>query len=106
MLLIVFTFGCAPKVFDGRRIEAEKVKQLTLGQTSSGKVEELFGKPARIEKAEPGIEMYIYTYSATEPHWWTIDRIEKQEFEAGMQNGVLKYYKLVWEEEEAILKEW
>jgi hypothetical protein len=105
MVVLMLVPSCSPMVIEGKRIDSEKIKQLTLGQTPASQVEELFGKPTRIEKAEPAVEIYIYTYSAIQPYFWTIDKVGKEKFEVGMQKGVLKYYKLVREEEETVLKE-
>jgi hypothetical protein len=105
LLLMVFVFGCSSTVIEGKRIDTEKMKQLVIGQTSDAKVEELFGKPAKIEKADPGIETYIYSYSAIQSFCWTIDRVGKEKLELGMRNGILKYYRFVWEEEDTVLRE-
>ena len=78
---------------------------MSVGQTNKAKVEQLFGKPAKVETVSPGVEKYIYTYRTTDPEWYTIDKTQKQEFEVWFQNGVLMYYKLRSEGREAVLKE-
>ena len=105
IILLAFMFGCAPTVIEGRKVDSEKLKQMTIGQTNKTKVEELFGKPPKVETASPGVEKYIYTYRAKDPEWYTMDQTQNQSFEIWFQNGILKYYKLRTEGLGAVLKE-
>ncbi len=103
--MVAFVFGCAPTVIEGRKIDSAKLSQISVGQTGKAKVEEIFGKPARTETVSTGIEKYIYTYREADPEWYTIDSTQRQEFEVWFQNGVVQYYKLRSEGQEAVLKQ-
>lgn len=103
-LLLVFTFSCAA-VYEGRKIDAAKVKQLNPGGTQVAKVEEVFGKPDKINKSPSGEDIYIYEYCAKHPHWWTINTLGAQKLEVIVKNGVVQTYKFTEEEKEAFLKE-
>ncbi len=105
IVLLAFAFGCAPTVLEGKKVDSENLKQLAVGQTNKAKVEQLFGKPAKVETASPGVEKYIYTYRVKDPEWYTIDKTQSQAFEVWFQNGTLVYYKLRTEGQEAILKQ-
>ena len=105
VVMVGFVFGCAPTVIEGRKIDSEKLKQISVGQTNKAKVEEVFGKPSKVETVSPGVEKYIYTYRAKDPEWYTMDSTQNQDFEIWFQDGILQYYKLRSEGKEAILKE-
>jgi outer membrane protein assembly factor BamE (lipoprotein component of BamABCDE complex) len=105
VVLLGFSFACAPTVLEGKKIDAENLKQLNVGQSDKAKVEQLFGKPAKVETVSPGVEKYIYTYRVKDPEWYTIDKTQGQAFEVWFQNGTLVYYKLRTEGQEAILKQ-
>lgn len=105
VLLLAFSFGCAPTIIEGRKIDSAKLKEMSVGQTNKAKVEQVFGKPAKAETVSPGVERYIYTYRATDPEWYTLDKTQNQNFEVWFQNDVLLYYKLRTEGQEAVLKE-
>lgn len=105
MVMLAFVFSCAPKVIEGRKIDSEKLKQMNVGQSSKAKVEELFGKPSRVETVSAGVERFIYTYRTVDPEWYTIDKTQKQDFEVWFRNGILQYYKLHTEGQEVVLKE-
>ncbi len=105
VLLLAFIFGCAPMIIEGRKIDSAKLKQLQIDVTKTNKVEELFGKPDKIEKLPSGEEMYVYQYDRKNPHWWTMDAVDKQKLEVVLKDGVVQTYKLRTEGKEAILKE-
>jgi hypothetical protein len=105
VLLLAFAFGCAPTVIEGKKIDSAKLKEMNVGQSDKAKVEQLFGKPAKVETVSPGVEKYIYAYRTMDPEWYTIDKTQNQAFEVWFQNGVLMYYKLRSEGREAVLKE-
>ena len=53
---------------------------MSVGQSDKAKVEQLFGKPAKVETVSPGVEKYIYTYRTMDPEWYTIDKTQNQAF--------------------------
>jgi len=105
VVLLAFAFGCAPTVMEGRKVDSAKLKEMSVGQTNKAQVEKVFGKPARVETVSPGVDKYTYTYRTTDPEWYTIDTVQRQEFEVWFQNGVLMYYKLRSEGLEPIFKQ-
>jgi outer membrane protein assembly factor BamE (lipoprotein component of BamABCDE complex) len=105
VVLLAFVFSCAPTVMEGRKVDSAKLKEMSVGQTNKAQVEQVFGKPARVETVSPGIDKYTYNYRTTDPEWYTIDTVQKQEFEVWFQNGVLMYYKLRSEGLEPIFKQ-
>jgi outer membrane protein assembly factor BamE (lipoprotein component of BamABCDE complex) len=105
VVMVAFVFGCAPTVIEGRKVDSEKLSQMTIGQTSKAKVEELFGKPAKTEMVYPGVEKYIYIYREADPEWYTMESTQKQDFEVWFQNGIVQYYKLRSEGYAAVLKQ-
>jgi outer membrane protein assembly factor BamE (lipoprotein component of BamABCDE complex) len=105
VLLVAFAFGCAPTVIEGKKIDSAKLKEMNVGLSGKTQVEQIFGKPAKVETVSPGVEKYIYTYRTTDPEWYTIDKTQNQAFEVWFQNGVVMYYKLRSEGREAVLKE-
>ena len=104
VLLLVFTFSCAT-VYQGRKIDGAKVKQLNPGGTQVAKVEEFFGQPDKIEKSPSGEDIYLYEYSAKNPYWWTISTLGAQKLEVTVKDGVVQTYKFTEEGKEAFLKE-
>jgi len=105
VLLLAFAFGCAPTVIEGKKVDSAKLKEMSVGQTNKAKVEQVFGKPVRVETVSPGVDKYTYNYRTTDPEWYTIDTVQKQEFEVWFQDGVLIYYKLRSEGLEPIFKQ-
>ena len=105
VVMVGFVFGCAPTVMEGRKIDSAKFSQITIGQTNKAKVEELFGKPAKTEKVSPDVEKYFYTYREADPEWYTIESTQKQDFEVWFQKGIVQYYKLRSQGQEAVLKQ-
>jgi len=103
--LLALSFACAPTVIEGKKVDSAKLKEMSPGLTSKAQVEQTFGKPARVETVSPGVDKYVYVYRTTDPEWYTIDTIQRQDFEVWFQNGVLMYYKLRSEGAEAILKQ-
>ena len=103
--LLALSCACAPTVIEGKKVDSAKLKEMSPGLTSKAQVEQTFGKPARVETVSPGVDKYIYAYRTTDPEWYTIDTIQRQDFEVWFQNGVLMYYKLRSEGAEAILKQ-
>jgi len=104
VLLLAFIFSCAPTMIEGRKIDSAKVKQLMPGVSNVQKVEALFGKPDKIDKLPTGEENYVYGYEVKNPHWWTMDAVNKQKLEVTLKDGVVQTYKLRTEGKEAILK--
>jgi hypothetical protein len=104
-LLLAFVFGCAPTLIEGRKIDSAKVKQLAPGKSNVQTVEESFGKPEKIETLPSGEEMYIYRYEVKNPHWWTMDAVNKQRLEVVIKSGIVQTYKLRTEGKEAILQQ-
>jgi hypothetical protein len=105
MVLLAFTFSCAPMIIEGRKIDSTKLEQLIMGQTQVAKVEELFGKPDKVEKLPSGEENFLYFYKRENPHWWTVDKIDKQKLEIVIKEGVVQTYKFREEGKEAVLKQ-
>ena len=105
VVMVAFVFGCAPTVIEGRKIDSGKLSQMSVGQTNKAKVEELFGKPAKVEMVSAGVEKYIYSYREADPEWYTIESTQKQNFEVWFQNGIVQYYKLRSEGQAAVLKQ-
>ncbi len=103
VLMLVFTFACAPKIIEGRKIDSTKVKQLVAGTTNVNKVVELLGAPAKTENLPDGDTLYIYTYRTEDPHWWRMDDIHSQRLEITLHKGIVKDYKFTQEEKGAIL---
>ena len=103
--LLALSFACAPTVIEGKKVDSAKLKEMSVGLTNKADVEKAFGKPARMENVSPGVEKYIYNYRTTDPEWYTIDAVQKQEFEVWFQNGVLVYYKLRSEGVDPIFKQ-
>lgn len=105
MVLLVFTFSCAPMMIEGRKIDSTKLDQLIAGKTKVAKVEEIFGKPAKVEKMPSGEENYIYLYRRENPHWWTVDKVDRQKLEIVLKDGVVQTYKFREEGKEVVLKQ-
>ena len=105
VVLVALVFSCAPTVMEGRKVDSAKLKEMSVGQTNKAKVEQVFGKPVRVETVFPGVDKYTYNYRTTDPEWYTIDTVQKQEFEVWFQDGVLIYYKLRSEGLEPIFKQ-
>jgi len=105
LVVASFTFGCAPMVIEGRKIDSMKVKQLVAGVTNLGKVQEFFGKPDQIDKLPTGEENYIYKYRRQNPHWWTLDKIDAQKLEVLIKDGIVQTYKFREEGKEVVLRD-
>ena len=103
-LLLAFMFGCAT-TYQGRKIDSEKVKELSGGIVGVEKVTELFGKPDQVEKFPSGAENYIYQYGRDIPHWWTIDSINSQKLEIQVKDGVVQTYTFREDEKEVYLSQ-
>jgi len=104
VLLLAFSFGCAATI-EGRKINSARLKQLTPGVSQAQKVEELFGKPDKVENLPSGEQMYVYGYELDTSHWWTMDAMDKQKLEVILKNGVVQSYRLRTDGKEAVLKE-
>jgi len=105
VLMLAFTFACAPKIIEGRKIDSAKVKQLVAGTTSVNKVVELLGAPSKTENLPDGDVLYVYTYLTEDPHWWTVDDIHGQRLEITLHKGLVKDYKFTQTEKAAILRQ-
>ncbi|MGB9699468.1 MAG: hypothetical protein ACPL5I_08795 [Thermodesulfobacteriota bacterium] len=103
--VLALTLACAPSIIEGRKIDPAKVKKMEPGVTKVSTVEELFGKPDKVERLPTGEEMYVYGYEVKNPHWWTVDQVEKQRLEVILKNGVVQYYKLRTEGKEVVLRQ-
>ncbi len=105
VLLLVFSFGCAATTMEGRKIDAAKLKQLTPGVSQAQKVQELFGKPDKIQDLPMGEQMYVYDFQLQNRHWWTTEEADRQRLEVIVKNGTVQNYRLRTEGKETILKE-
>ena len=107
-ILLIFavglTFSCASTTYQGRRIDRAKVEKLQAGETHVGQVEEMFGKPDRIEQLSSGEDNYIYEYCRKDPEWYTIDDLDAQKLEVFVKDGVLQTYKFTEERKGAQLQ--
>ena len=104
VILLAFTFGCAPKVLEGRKIDAAKVKQMVTGETTASQVTEMFGEPLTQEKFPTGEEIYMYRYKTADPYWYTVDKVYSQKLDINLKEGVVQKYKFREEGEEVVLK--
>ena len=108
VILLIFavglTFSCASTTYEGRRIDPAKVEKLTAGDTKVDQVEEMFGKPDRVEQLSSGEENYIYEYCRKDPAWYTIDDLDAQKLEVFLKDGVLQTYKFSEERKGAVLQ--
>jgi hypothetical protein len=93
VLLLAFVFGCGPSVKEGTKIDIEKMREIYKGYTTSDEVVAKLGKPTEIKRMPTGEEKYIYKYNEEEYiHWWTLPRLEKQELEVTIKDGVVQNY--------------
>jgi hypothetical protein len=99
-----FTFSCASTTYEGRRIDRAKVETLTAGETRVGQVEEMFGKPDRIEQLSSGEDNYIYEYCRKNPEWFTIDDLDAQKLEVLLKDEVVQTWKFSEERKGAVLE--
>ncbi len=105
VLLLAVILSCAPKSFEGRKIDPAKVKQMQVGQISVADVEKLLGQPQKIEKAAAGEDVYIYYYKTQDFHWWTMNEVDQQNLEVTIKNGIVKDYRFRQDGKEAVLKQ-
>ncbi len=105
VLIVAFTFSCAPTVIEGVKIDAEKVRQLKAGETDVNKVVELLGTPTKAEKLPNGDLVYFYNYRAETPIWFATDTTATQVLEVTLRQGVVKDYKFRQVGKEAVLKQ-
>jgi outer membrane protein assembly factor BamE (lipoprotein component of BamABCDE complex) len=101
--LLVLAFGCATAQ-QGKMIDSAKVKQLEAGKTKTFQVEQLLGKPDKVEPAGPGAVKYIYDYCHTKSELFTMNPEKAQRLEIWIKGGIVQTYKLTYEEKEAFLK--
>jgi outer membrane protein assembly factor BamE (lipoprotein component of BamABCDE complex) len=92
-------------IIEGRKIDSAKLKQLMPGTSQTQKVEELFGKPDKVENLPAGEQMYVYGFELKNRHWWTTEEADKQKLEVTLKDGVVQTYKLRTEGKETILKQ-
>jgi outer membrane protein assembly factor BamE (lipoprotein component of BamABCDE complex) len=104
VILLAFVFGCAPKVLEGRKIDAAKVKQMVTGETTADQVTKLFGEPLTREKFPSGEEYFLYKYKTADPAWYTIDKVFNQKLDINLKEGVVEKYKFREEGQEVVLK--
>ena len=105
VLLLAFSFGCAAATMEGRKIDTVKLKQLAPGVSPVQKVEQLFGKPAKVENLPGGEQKYVYGFEMKNRHWWTTEEADRQRLEVIVKGGVVQNYRLRTEGKETILKE-
>jgi outer membrane protein assembly factor BamE (lipoprotein component of BamABCDE complex) len=105
VLIIAFTFSCAPTVIEGRKIDAEKVRQLKAGETKAEQLIELLGMPTKAETLPNKDRLYTYTYQAKAPIWFATDTTAAQVLEITLRQGVVKDYRFRQEGKEAVLKQ-
>jgi len=105
VLLLAFSFGCAATTLEGKKIDSAKLKQLVPGVSQVQKVEQLFGKPDKVENLPTGEQKYVYGFEMKNPHWWTTEEADKQRLEVTVKRGVVQNYRLRTEGKETILKE-
>lgn len=105
VFFLAFSFGCASTIIEGRKIDSAKLKQLAPGVSQAQKVEELFGKPDKVENLSTGEQMYVYGYDMKNRPWWTTEAVDKQKLEVIVKDGVVQNYRLRTEGKETILKE-
>lgn len=103
VLVLAFTVSCAPTIIEGRKIDADKVKQIQPGTTDVNKLVELLGAPLKTDKTPEGDPMYIYTYRTGEPHWWTVDKTQGQNLEIVLKNGKVNTYRFRQTGQEVVL---
>ncbi len=99
-----FTFSCASTTYEGRKIDPAKLDKLTAGETKVGQVEEMFGKPDRIEELSSGENNYIYEYCRKNPEWYTIDDLNAQKLEVLVKDEVVQTFKFTEERKGAVLE--
>ena len=104
ILAVGFSFSCASTTYEGKRIDRAKVETLTAGETKVEQLEQMFGKPNRIEQLSSGEENYIYEYCRKNPEWYTIDDLDAQKLEVFVKDGVLQTYKFSEERKGAVLE--
>ncbi len=92
ILMLVFTFGCAPTVIEGRRIDASKVSTLALDQPKNTVIS-TFGDPLKTETMSSGETKYIYHYYYNNPHWWTADEVVRQDMEILLKNDMVQSFR-------------
>ena len=103
VVLLAFTFSCAPSILEGRKIDADQVKQIQPGTTDVNKLVGLLGTPTKTGKTSEGDLMYIYTYATDVPHWWTVDKTQGQNLEVVLKKGVVRTYKFGQTRQEVVL---
>jgi len=89
ILIVGFSFGCAPTVTRGRLIDKTKMDQLVVGETKAEKLVQIFGEPEKKETVKPGEEKYTYTYYQMIPHWWTKHEVQEQKLEVTVVDGLV-----------------
>jgi outer membrane protein assembly factor BamE (lipoprotein component of BamABCDE complex) len=97
VVLVALTFGCAEMVVQGKAIDRAKMNQLVLGQTETGKVVEVFGKPDSIEKMAGGGEKYVYQYYQLRPRLFRVDETVKERLDITIQDNRVQGYNLTAE---------
>jgi len=103
VFLLIFAFGCATTQ-QGKMIDQTKLKQLQMGKTKTLEVQQLFGKPDKVEPMGPGEVKYTYDYCKEEPMLFTLNPQEAQRLEVMIKGGIVQTYKLTYEEKEPFLK--
>jgi outer membrane protein assembly factor BamE (lipoprotein component of BamABCDE complex) len=105
VLIIAFTFSCAPTVIEGRNIDNAKVRQLKAGETKAEQLIELLGMPTKADKLPNGDRVYYYIYRAKTPVWFATDTTTDESLEVTLRDGVVKDYRFRQTGGEAVLKQ-
>ena len=103
VFLLVFAFGCAT-VKEGKMIDPAKIKELQMGKTKTLEVEQLLGKPDKVESLAGDEVKYTYDYCKKEPMLFAMDPEQAQRLEVWIKGGIVQTYKLTHEDKEAFLK--
>jgi outer membrane protein assembly factor BamE (lipoprotein component of BamABCDE complex) len=104
-LLLALSIGCGSMVVEGRKIDSARLKQLEPGASQAQKVEELFGKPDKVENLPSGEQKYVYSYAMKSRPWFTSDQVDNQRLEVTVKDGIVQNYRLQTQGKETILKE-
>ena len=103
VFLLIFAFGCATTQ-KGKVLDPAKLQQLQMGKTKTMEVEQLFGKPDKVEPMGADSVKYIYDYSKKQPMLFAMDPETKETLEVMIKGGIVQTYKFAYEEKESFLK--
>lgn len=93
LILLAFSFGCGPIMWEGNKFDAAKRDQIVKNRTTASEIETLFGKPYKVEKMADGKEKYIYYHKYEEyVHWYTLPKSTMRKLDVFLLNGVVTDY--------------